>query len=357
MAVFRVRPTGYKYPIGLTQLFSANLATNTTGGDQTMDGDNAVHSFTSSDFFEPSFTGDVEVLVIAGGGGGGGSPSYAGGGGAGGLVYNSAYPVVASSNLSVEIGAGGIRPGMPTPGQGGNSSITYTGVTPYTNVVAVGGGGGGNAYPGPDDPLKGGQPGGSGGGGGSIAPTYAPFGHTPGTLTPGTSIQANNGGTGYGFAGGTGAASPVGPSVTVVGAGGGGAGSVGSNASFPTSTAGNGGLGLDFSISGSSVGYAGGGGGQTSRTDGASPPTIFFGIGGKGPGPNSPTTSQYGGGNGAKSLGPAYPPFVAAENGGVNRGGGAGAGNPTSGGGATSGGSGVVIIRYQSSTPLGYSIN
>ena len=87
--VISVRPTEYKYPVGLSQrpsLASGNAATNTTGGTQTIDGSNTVHTFTVSGTFTPSFTGNIEYLVVAGGGAGGGAVGDAGtGGGAGGL--------------------------------------------------------------------------------------------------------------------------------------------------------------------------------------------------------------------------------------------------------------------------------
>ena len=56
-----IRPTGYKYPVGLSYrpILGANLATNTTGGSQTIDGSNAVHTFSVSGTFTPSFTGTV----------------------------------------------------------------------------------------------------------------------------------------------------------------------------------------------------------------------------------------------------------------------------------------------------------
>lgn len=85
-----VRPQGYRYPVGLTPIIipvSANAATNTTGGTQTIDGDYAVHTYTTSGtFFFDNQVGesvDVEYLVIAGGGAGG--RDIGGGGGAGGL--------------------------------------------------------------------------------------------------------------------------------------------------------------------------------------------------------------------------------------------------------------------------------
>ena len=93
------RPEGYQYPIGLTffsDAASINAATNTTGGTQTIDGSNAVHSFTSSGTFTPSFTGNVEYLIVSGGGGTGGGPQGGGGGGGGGLLYASNYPVTSS---------------------------------------------------------------------------------------------------------------------------------------------------------------------------------------------------------------------------------------------------------------------
>ena len=114
------RPDGYEYPVGLSRYTIsslANAATNTTGGTQTIDGTNAVHTFSStspgSGTFIPSFTGTIELLIVAGGGAGSsgptGSPEYIGfgGGGAGGLIYNSAYPVSASSPYSITVGAGG----------------------------------------------------------------------------------------------------------------------------------------------------------------------------------------------------------------------------------------------------------
>ena len=80
ITIEKIRPDGYEYPVGLTpltKLTSFNAATNTTGGTQTIDGSNTVHTFTSSGFFVPSFTANVEYLVVGAGGAGG----YDGGGG------------------------------------------------------------------------------------------------------------------------------------------------------------------------------------------------------------------------------------------------------------------------------------
>ena len=46
-----IRPTGYKYPVGLSYrpgLSLMNVATNTTGGTQTIDGSNAIHTFATA---------------------------------------------------------------------------------------------------------------------------------------------------------------------------------------------------------------------------------------------------------------------------------------------------------------------
>ena len=68
-----VRPTGYQYPIGLT-IIARIPQPMATGGTTSTDGSNIVHTFTSSDSFVPSFTGNVEYLVVAGGGGGAAPP-------------------------------------------------------------------------------------------------------------------------------------------------------------------------------------------------------------------------------------------------------------------------------------------
>lgn len=263
-----------------------------------------------SDWFgfdqQPTYSFDVEYLVVAGGGGAG---SNAGGGGAGG--YRSSVTGELSGGLSdaeapistnagnvyvVTVGSGGAggAPGNDNAGSQGTSSFFHT-------VEAIGGGGGaalGSAAP---------TPGGSGGGAGQ-----------------GTGIGAS-GTANQGFKGGN--SSAVGPNYP--GGGGGGAGSAGGN-SNNTTTAGNGGTGIYSTISGASVGYAGGGGGN-----GLASGTI------------SGTASEGGGVGTPNSNSPGNP-------GSSNTGGGGGAGSSTdlasstrSGGG--NGGSGVVIIRYPSS--------
>jgi hypothetical protein len=210
---------------------------------------------------------------------------------------------------------------------GGNSSISIY------STASVGGGGGG-VFPGGNAGN-----GGSGGGGSGY-----------GTTTAGT------GTAGQGFAGGIG---QFGGGNGYWGGGGGGAGAVGADAN---STNGNGGVGLQSSISGTSTYYAGGGGGGSWSASGGSAGTGGLGGGGNGgfSSSGSAGTANTGGGGGGGDNG----------SGAGNGGGGAGGMQTISGqtidtnsiyvvtvgsGGAGSafggaGGSGVVIISYPGST-------
>jgi len=195
----------------------------------------------------------VTYLVIGGGGGGagGGSAYQTGGGGAGGAVYVSSSTALPAGSYAVTVGVGG------SPGQVGGNSV-FNGSTGY------GGGYGGGWINGA------GSSGGCGGGG---------------------SGEGGSGAAGtQGFGGGSGR------SQNTAGGGGGGMGSAGSTP--------NGGNGLQYSITGTAIYYAGGGGGNGGG-----------GLGGSG-----------GGGNATLS--------------GTNGLGGGG------GGGGGSGGHGTVIISY-----------
>jgi hypothetical protein len=220
---------------------------------------------------------NCEILVVAGGG-----RATAGGGGGGGLYYASGVPL--STAQSVTVGSG--TPGAP---KGGDSSIGP--------ITAAGGGG---AF----------QPGGSGGG--EISPGV--FGSA--TASPGGSNGSVSPASGWGNPGGPG----IYNGVTYGGGGGGGAGGAGGPAPGPSSP-GVGGIGLYYSISGSSVGYAGGGGGGNIDAPGDSTPGAIN--------PSSPTA--FGGAINGAATG--------------NRGGGGGGPGPYRA--PTSyGGSGVVIVRY-----------
>ncbi len=184
-----------------------------------------------------------------------------------------------------------------TVGAGGAADINGSNSV-FSTITATGGGKGvassGN-----------GSSGGSGGGGAAT-----------GTGGSGTAGQGNAGGNGNGQDG-----------ASRAGAGGGGAGAVGQN-TVSSSVPGAGGTGIASSISGSSVTYAGGGGGAAHTGTGAS--------GGSG-----------GGGRGGDGN---YPSSCSGGTAGTaNTGGGGGAGG---GGGCSgaAGGSGIVIIRYITSS-------
>jgi hypothetical protein len=234
----------------------------------------------------PAGVTSVQALIVAGGGGGG--PPGGGGGGAGGLLYDNSIPVTPGVTYPIVVGLGGdggvynTRPGNT----GGNSS--------FVNLIAVGGGaGGGNSI------LP--QSGGSGGG---------QSGNQTASTSSGTYSQGN--------AGGTGTNSPT----YQTNGGGGGAGSAGGNGNGSTAC-GAGGAGLTYSISGSSVTYAGGGGGS-----GGSGGSVAGAAGGSG-------------GGGLGGTGSSNNPTPGLINTG---GGGGGRGNGSDPG--AHGGSGIVIIRW-----------
>ena len=212
----------------------------------------------------------VEYLVVAGGGSG--SSDVAGGGGAGGYR---------SGGLGLNLGAKSVSVG----GNSGNSV--------FDTITSIGGGGGGNW-------RGGGGTGGSGGGGGG-SPTGSP--NAPGAGTP---DQGNAGYRGC-------------PSGVDWGGGGGGAGRAGGPDGGHTTWGGDAGQGLNNSLTGSEVGYAGGGGGGGGSR---------FGLGGTG-----------GGGNGDLRG-----PRVNIQNGTANRGGGGGGHGCCASPGT--GGSGIVVVRY-----------
>jgi uncharacterized repeat protein (TIGR02543 family) len=257
-----------------------------TGGDLiediVMDGINyRVHHFTrtTTQTFEVLADSlDVEYLIVGGGGGGGGlsSNNAAGAGGAGGYLSN-----VGGSRLSLAAGSHGIAVGAG--GAGGSTSGTRGSQGANSSafgLTAIGGGGGGGGG-GNAGAQQTGEAGGSGGGGG---PNTAAGG-------AGTAGQGNAGGTGFG--------------------GGGGAGSAGQ--------AGGTGEGLQNSITGAAVWYAGGGAGAFKS--GVTP------LGGGGSADTSSSGNQ-------------------ATNGQPNTGGGGGAIWNNGAKAGRSGGSGIVIVRY-----------
>ena len=293
-----------------------------TGGDAKRVGDSMVHTFTIArngtdtyEFVPPSYATSVEALVVGGGGAGG--YRRGGGGGAGGLVYNAALGVTGGATYTVTVGAGGDASASANAygGNGGDSSITGTGVS----VTATGGGAGGNGELTGTGNLLAGQAGGSGGGSSQN-----------GAVGTGTSGQGNAGGVGYNkenkefFGGGGGGAMTAGASVS----------------SGNTTSAGKGGDGREYSISGVATFYAGGGGGGGTRSQKDS----SYGSPGDG--------GAGGGGRGGQRMqdgavdGDGFA-YESARNGVDGTGGGGGGGGDTTGfyqGG--DGGNGVVIVRY-----------
>lgn len=200
-----------------------------------------------------SITADIFVL----GGGGSGGISYAGGGGAGGISVTSDV-VFPPGTYTVVVGAGGTGVTSGSGNTGGNSTVTVSGVS----YIGYGGGGGGGY-------TTVGKNGGCGGGGSTTDRIQGVGG--------GVGSQGFNGaGCGYGSAGG----------------GGGGMGSIGNTTNL------NGGSGLAYTFSGSSVVYAGGGGGHA---DGQLAGSAGSGGGGAGGGKNG--TNGLGGGGGGYESG------------------------------------------------------
>lgn len=272
----------------------------------------------------PSYS--ASFLVIAGGGGGGGAIG-GGGGGAGGLVYygaetpktpnGAAITLTSGTAYSIVIGAGGAATSSQTGNVGSNTTVSGLSIT------AVGGGlGTGGA-----SNLAGGNGGSGGGGGGTSSGGSMPGGS-------GTSGQGNNGGGGFHSGG-----------LFVNGGGGGGAGAVGVSATvtnypgvFP-----NGGTGLQYSINGTALHWAGGGGGGghfTSSTAGNG------GNGGGGGGGGNNNAGTGGSGLNAGASGTQSSSNANGGNAGANTGGGGGGAGGSSGGTSGAGGSGIVIISY-----------
>jgi len=233
-----------------------------TGGNEVWsDGTYWYHKFTSSGTLTTSANiSNVDYLVIAGGGGANTSAEQSGGGGAGGLrstvtatggggSLESKISLTNSIAYSIAVGAGGTF-----GSNGGNSSISGTGLTTITSTGGGFGSGRGAAA----------GNGGSGGGGGD-------YGGTRGT---GTSNQGYNGANGGG-------GDP----------GGGGGGAGGAGGAPVGNTGGARGAGLAVSITGQSITYAEGGIGGGATTGIASIPNL-------GKGGDAGESTSYAGGSG-----------------------------------------------------------
>jgi hypothetical protein len=362
---------------GVVIMSYATGTLSATGGTIKTSGGNTIHTYTvtGSNTFIVSTGGVLNTLLVGGGGSGG--TRYGGGGGAGGLVYREGVNIKPGT-YSVFVGRGGIA-GAPyadststsaDPGTAGEYSSFY-------NFTAWGGGEGKGS--GTGNGLSQGSTG--GGSGQSSFPPSAPtnFSTLPqiggqdiflmkydqngnvvssfsaGSLSgtdSGTGVAIDASGnvymTGYyagdmvffnnyrttfgtslqGNPGAFGGVAFTGLEASYGGGGGGGAGQSGfPGNNFPVTTAGAGGNGIQYSISGTPTYYAGGGGGGCALTATAA------GAGGLG-------------GGGAGGKGAAGTAGTNGLGGGGGGGGFSGATNYASG----AGGSGVVIMSYTTGT-------
>ena len=304
-----------------------------------------------------------DILVV--GGGGGGARRMGGGGGAGALIY------ITNQNLSagaytINIGNGGA--GSATSGNIDNSSrlSIKRGSNGFDSEIlfnstaifrAKGGGGGLGGDTGSDtnfpneySPLTGGSGGGNGGkdagAGGLLSTLNIVNGSLVSVINNNASDSVNPsyvGGLCFGNEGGRG-----GGNNPWLGSGGGGAGSKGTDVNNITqvqlianNTAGIGGAGKVINITGSDVAYAGGGAGGT------------FGFTGSGVDTNGSQFYNDGGiGGGGRSGTNTLDPVQGTD----GTGGGGGGDGPDRVGGAR-GGSGIVIIRYLSTTNVSVTKN
>jgi hypothetical protein len=285
----------------------------TTGGSVTTVGGYKIHTFTGAGTFTPTFSGTVDVLVVAGGGGGSG---LAGGGGGGGYQYITNLQVNAGLAYPIQVGTGGTGATSHTNGTMTSGNPSYFGNNGPQSIVATGGGYGGWWY---GASANGGS--GGGGSGYNYSPACRPAGN-------GVVGQGHPGGYGHHGSGPAQNLSPQ-PGICIYGGGGGGgAGEKGfDRKSWGAET--KGGDGMANWINGSNTYFAGGGAG------GSHGPSGNYGrdrsVGGRG------------GGGGSYSGGPQS--FMDARPG--TGGGGGAAWHPDtyrSGNGA----GGIVIVRYRS---------
>ena len=298
------------------------------------------HTFTSpGNFVTDGSLTSSEIFVIGGGAGGGGR-RYGGGGGAGGAMLATGVTLSAAT-YGVVVGAGGAGGTYPSPNNGnrgtdGSNSIFNPGGPQQRQGT---GGGGGGAL----DDNKNGKDGGCGGGASSTPPSSGGSSTQPSAPGPGTDY-GNRGGN-YNTPGGGWAP-----------AGGGGTAANGQDSPGDrVNGGGNGGAGVQLSISGTATYYGGGGGASIYNTinpsDPAAPPQVapanhksFGGAGGGGTGGTHPTVT--------------IPPLASPnQNATANTGsGGAGAHSSsqnfsTSVGG--NGAAGVVIVAYPQTQAAG----
>jgi hypothetical protein len=295
---------------------------NSTGGTMTRVGGYQIHSFTTNGNFTPTFSGNVEYLVVAGGGGASGR--HSGGGGGGQVTYNSSYSVTSGTTYSATVGAGGT-------GVTGTSQVGSNGANSAFIETAYGGG-----YSGTYSTPTNGAAGGSGGGGGYGGGSGGASNKTSSSI--GALTYGNNGG-----------------SNCIWGSGGGGAGAVG--ASNTDQNGSSGGNGIANSILGTSYYWGGGGGGSLWSQSGKR--AGDGGLGGGGGGGHGKESGQNGTGGlgGGSALNAGADGLATFDNaspsggdGGANTGGGGGgsgqSGHQSYTGKGGNGGSGIVVVRF-----------
>jgi Putative Ig domain len=278
----------------ITGTASGSAATYTVTISATDSGGNTVNR-TFTQVLNPG-TVIVDYLVVAGGGGGGASTHghAGGGGGAGGFRTStgtsgrnssamSTLTMTSGNSYTITVGNGGSG-GIAASGdvtvhatQGGNSSISGTGITTITSSGGGRGGGGSNG-----GSFR--QGGNGGSGGGSASSDQSILGGGSGTAAEGFDGAA--------------AGTPVGNGSSGSGGGAGGAGNINSIRENITS----GGLGLNNSITGSSIAYSTGGACNgdigTSRVNA----TNNTGNGGRGAYNNSVEAASCPGANGGSGV-------------------------------------------------------
>lgn len=271
----------------------------------------------------PLYPINVQWLSVAGGGGGGGGyATGAGGGGAGQVTIGTASCITSSNVFRVVVGAGGIGQKHVTQQTATNGSNTC--ILEITSSISGGGGRGGGTN---GNPVASGEPSCTG---------HASGGGGVGTAGPGNDPDFYNGKPGVpgrGYPGGN-------TNLLGLGFGSGGGGYCSAGCDSSPTHAGNGGLGITWSLTGCA--YAGGGGGGACNT------SYVCGRGGCGVGGN-------GGWSGPSCICPTSPTFR-GQPGKAGHGGGGGGGtydagwpSPTANyansyGGC--GGSGGVVFVY-----------
>ena len=322
---------GWRPVTGISKgtLGSGGQSIRYAGNSSSSQSGSIAHLFTTvgNHTFTPTFTGTVEVLIVAGGGSGG--SHWGGGGGGGGVIHSRSYPVTNGSGINVTVGAGGARPTFPAKGNAGGNSV-------FGGTTANSGGGGGSWDGSAADA------GGSGGGG--------PNGSARGSRER---FLGGYGITGQGFPGGSGVRfNAQGDNTHASGAGGGagGPGMSGPDDAYHGQVS-DGGPGRASDIMGEPLYWGGGGSGTAHLGNGRRGPAGGIGGGGGGNflhgGPRHPTAQHYGvGGGKALNNGQNGISIQHSGNGGTNTGGGGGGTNYQYAGVGAEGGSGIVIVRY-----------